>query len=358
MQAFCCLKKDIFQPIFYAGYLSQFPSLYLNNNLHLCKSMLFCIYIDNKWSLVMNKENYNSHPQKAQQTFCIREAIRDFNKDDFSLYPHANVCPDRLTRPSKETVNKARDDAQGKKTVALMAAFFTFLLPSLTRAEICTATPDCKTLGYTETSCPDGKGVRCPWNTSLMHCDQKCDCSKLGFVYPCTGDGYAGGAGNDCNGQYAICNCAAGYVWNTASKSCEFSGTGLKNGIYYCNNFVAGIQVGNESLVVSLTDFSSDMNQYEALNACSSHTFCGGTKGVLPTKEQLVQIYNNIGTVQNRLFSSGGSQFSESFYWSSTFSRTFSYQDLYYVVVPTNGRVEDVFGEPQDKNHVRCVLAL
>jgi len=47
------------------------------------------------------------------------------------------------------------------------------LIPNLTQAQ-CVATADCATLGYTETSCPNGGGVKCPWNTSLMYCGKKC----------------------------------------------------------------------------------------------------------------------------------------------------------------------------------------
>mgnify|MGYP000012298896 CR=1 FL=1 len=47
------------------------------------------------------------------------------------------------------------------------------LIPNLTLAQ-CVATADCAALGYTETSCPNGGGVRCPWNTSLMYCGKKC----------------------------------------------------------------------------------------------------------------------------------------------------------------------------------------
>ncbi len=35
-------------------------------------------------------------------------------------------------------------------------------LPTLTFAQ-CVATQDCATLGYTETSCNGGKGVKCPF---------------------------------------------------------------------------------------------------------------------------------------------------------------------------------------------------
>ena len=38
-------------------------------------------------------------------------------------------------------------------------------IPSLTFAQ-CVATQDCETLGYTETSCNGGKGVKCPFGNS------------------------------------------------------------------------------------------------------------------------------------------------------------------------------------------------
>ena len=40
------------------------------------------------------------------------------------------------------------------------------LIPNLTQAQ-CVATTDCATLGYTEKSCPDGKGLKCPFGNTF-----------------------------------------------------------------------------------------------------------------------------------------------------------------------------------------------
>ena len=90
------------------------------------------------------------------------------------------------------------------------------LLPTLAHAETCTATPDCKSLGYTETSCPSDNGVKCPWNTSLWHCDQGCaaDCENLGYKYDCKSENATGGSGQSCGGKYSSCTCSSGYKWS------------------------------------------------------------------------------------------------------------------------------------------------
>ena len=60
------------------------------------------------------------------------------------------------------------------------------LLPTLAQAETCTATPDCASLSYTQSSCPDGGGVKCPWNTSLLYCGKKCpDCPSCPACNSC-----------------------------------------------------------------------------------------------------------------------------------------------------------------------------
>lgn len=75
----------------------------------------------------------------------------------------------------------------------------------------CVTAPSCATLGYTETSCANG-GVRCPFDTTKWHCDKE-NCEVFELEYTCTGTGYLGGKGVGCNGKYAKCNCATGYVW-------------------------------------------------------------------------------------------------------------------------------------------------
>ncbi len=84
------------------------------------------------------------------------------------------------------------------------------LIPSLTQAQ-CVATTDCATLGYTEKSCPDGKGIRCPFGTTYACCSD--NCVKNGFKYECKGTGYASGVGQTCNNKYTSCTCAEGYEW-------------------------------------------------------------------------------------------------------------------------------------------------
>ena len=73
----------------------------------------------------------------------------------------------------------------------------------------CTPTPDCATMGYTETSC-DGKFVRCPFDTSKLFC-APCDST---YQYACSGAGYSGGEGRACNNKYISCICASGYEWD------------------------------------------------------------------------------------------------------------------------------------------------
>ena len=93
-------------------------------------------------------------------------------------------------------------------------------IPSLTFAQ-CVATQDCATLGYTETSCPDGTGIKCPFGnwwaciTSDSECEQQF-CDKYGFKYTCTGTNETGGS-EVCNNKYAFCSCADGYYWENGS---------------------------------------------------------------------------------------------------------------------------------------------
>ncbi len=95
------------------------------------------------------------------------------------------------------------------------------LIPSLTSAQ-CVATQDCATLGYTETSCSGGSGVKCPFGNkwACFKSDSEV-CQQYGFTLTCTGTNQTGGAGKACNGKYSECTCAAGYVWNDSSQKCE-----------------------------------------------------------------------------------------------------------------------------------------
>ncbi len=126
------------------------------------------------------------------------------------------------------------------KLFLLLGTSLSFI-PTLVSAQ-CVATQDCETLGYTETTCNGGKGVKCPFGNKWACLEECSDCAKLGFTYECkgtgekgvgqscngkyqgcscdstyqytcTGTGYAGGAGSACGGKYAQCKCAGGYAW-------------------------------------------------------------------------------------------------------------------------------------------------
>ncbi len=82
----------------------------------------------------------------------------------------------------------------------------------------CTPTPDCASIGYTETSC-ETKSVKCPFDTSKLFC-VPCDSS---FQYDCSGDYIAGGLGSTCNGKYANCECVTGATFESGNCICDSS---------------------------------------------------------------------------------------------------------------------------------------
>ena len=94
------------------------------------------------------------------------------------------------------------------------------LIPHLTFAQ-CVATQDCATLGYTETSCSGGTGVKCPFGNkwACFKSDSEV-CQQYGFTLSCTGGQI--GVGKACNGKYSECSCATGYIWNDSSQKCEY----------------------------------------------------------------------------------------------------------------------------------------
>ena len=95
------------------------------------------------------------------------------------------------------------------------------LIPNLTSAQ-CVATQDCATLGYTETSCSGGSGVKCPFGNSWACFKSDSEvCQQYGFTLSCTGSNQTG-VGKACNGKYSECTCATGYIWNDSSQKCEY----------------------------------------------------------------------------------------------------------------------------------------
>ena len=204
------------------------------------------------------------------------------------------------------------------------------LIPTLTYAQ-CVATQDCETLGYTETSCNGGKGVKCPfgnWWACIGISTE--ECSELGFTYTCSGTGYSGGSGTACNGKYTTCTCASGYNWKDGSCQKQIL-NGPDGDVYKCNGIVVGVKTADMNFYVAMKDLGY-MFWDEANSSCLNYIFCNNIKGTLPTKEQLDILYNNKAQINTLLLANGGNQISEKYHWSST-----SDTKYYYVLDMFNG---------------------
>ena len=199
------------------------------------------------------------------------------------------------------------------------------LIPNLTFAQ-CVATQDCETLGYTETSCNGGKGVKCPFGNkwACFKTDSECEqqfCDKYGFQYTCSSANETGGSGNACSGKYTSCTCASGYEWN--GSSCQQL-NGAQDELYYCNGTVVGVKTTGMDFYVAMKDLGN-MNWDNAMSQCQNYAFCGNIKGTLPTRDQLLLIYLNKSQVNSLLSTNGGTKMTEDDYWSSTYFTSQSY---------------------------------
>ena len=191
-------------------------------------------------------------------------------------------------------------------------------LPGLALGQ-CVPVQDCAALGYTETSCP-GNGVKCPFgNGWFCSGDESSICAENGFKYSCTGTGYAGGAGFACGRKYTQCMCASGYEWKNGS--CQQQAlNGVQGDLYYCDGKVVGIKAPGMNFFISVTNAKSDNSEVLNWNTAASvcqQAFCG--KGQLPSKDQLLTIYNNKFSLNTLLSANGGTKLTENRYWSSSY---------------------------------------
>ena len=213
----------------------------------------------------------------------------------------------------------------------------------------CVTTQNCVELGYTETSCPDGTGLKCPFGDTFACTGGSCanDCNKLGFKYTCTGTGYVGGSGTTCGGKYAACTCASGYGWS--GSSCILNGA--QGELYYCNGKVVGVRATGMGFYVAMKDLGL-ISQNVAIGKCQNYSFCGNVKGTLPTREQLLSIYQNKSRVNSLLSTNGGTQLTDDNYWSSTY---YGSDDCFFVDM-SDGSVHFGYNNCGSISYVRPIL--
>ena len=232
-------------------------------------------------------------------------------------------------------------------------------LPTLSLAQ-CVATQDCATLGYTETSCNGGKGVKCPFGNKWACLGANEEevrnklCQELGFTLTCTGTGYAGGAGSACGGKYAQCTCASGYEWKDGVCQRKEVLNGVDGDVYKCNGKVVGIKTGDMNFYVAMNDLG-EMTWTGAASRCQNYSFCGNLKGTLPTKDQLLTMYNNKSSLNSLLSTNRGTNFSNGYYWSSTFYDYYGGRS-YGLVSMSDGNVRNGNDYSTNYNYVRPVL--
>ncbi len=217
----------------------------------------------------------------------------------------------------------------------------------------CVATQDCATLGYTETSCNGGKGVKCPFGNKWFCFETENEfktrlCSELGFTLDCFGENQTG-SNYSCNGKYNYCNCADGYSWKNGKceKTEQVQNGAVGDLYYYCNGKVVGIKAPNMNFYVAMKDLGY-IDWSNANNSCQNYSFCNNLKGSLPTKDQLVIIYNNKSFLNTLFLANEGTKLTENWYWSSTLNGSRPYRvfmsdgEIYGGILDYDGNVRPI----------------
>ena len=227
----------------------------------------------------------------------------------------------------------------------------------------CTPTPDCVSMGYTETSC-EGDSLKCPFDITKLYCIP-CDSS---FKYNCVGDNIIGGIGPSCNGKYASCSCSdaeytfsngecigpkcpVGYIYYS-DKSCSADLDNSKTAIGIVvkgDKYIAALNVpdmrwasssvdvsgitettdssvaktdynGKANTLAILETFPSDTTSNNAAVYCNSYTTEGTSAGdwYLPAMGELYNyIYLNYAKIKAG-WDKVGTTISNSYFWSSS----------------------------------------
>ena len=269
------------------------------------------------------------------------------------------------------------------RNITLLTGTMLFLpMTAMAQSSNCTPSPDCASLGYTESSCPDGAGVKCPWGNTWFCTKEKCDTS---YQYTCSGTGYAGGSGETCNGKYKSCTCADGYEWkdgrceepkpewgkcNGSAKNCNIGDILYSDGTCSAQNIsdktpiavvvykspdgncgqamalkIVGSMAwsGNNPDISERNNFTSDSSASMDFKSCENTVVIttDGTNNIypaawaaheyktegteagdwcLPAAGIITSIKNNMSAINNGFYIAGGTQIEKNYhhYWSSS----------------------------------------
>ena len=208
----------------------------------------------------------------------------------------------------------------------------------------------CSGTGYSggSGSACGGKYTKCTCKSPYTWTSGACKCPST-YKYTCSGTGYSGGSGTACGGKYTKCNCSSGYEWKNGSCQQQIL-NGAQGDLYYCNGTVVGVKTSGMGFYVSMRDLGT-MNWDNANSQCSSYVFCDNVKGTLPTKAELLTLYDKKSTVNSLLSANGGTQLTNDSYWSSTLGNKY-----YYIVNMTDGYIDGNLSIIYNNYNTRPVL--
>ena len=194
--------------------------------------------------------------------------------------------------------------------VSLLLMTFSFASNGVAE-ESCTQVPTCEELGYTKTSCPYRKALKCPFDQSKLFCGVEKKC-PAGYIY---------------------------YSDNTCSE-------------YYDNRKrVIGVVV-ERGLIVDIADVPYLMHWSDAMSECEN-TDKGDKMAHLPTAEEAQKIHNNVGAINAGLAKiSGAEELSDALHWTSSENIYFDTQAQEYRFLSGQGYQANKV----DSHPVRCVF--
>ena len=227
----------------------------------------------------------------------------------------------------------------------LFVAPFTFGESGEVSAQ-CVATTDCASLGYTETSCPNG-GIKCPFGTTWSCKDNNQNISVSSNLGTCSGNAKNCHIGDilnhdgTCSENIVSGKAPIGVVVYIDSKNCGFAMTAhpVDRSVFWATSYRTLVNSAKPNATDAVKDFDSCANTQKMLEIIGldnsfSHgpyaldivttyapAVAPGTKGkwCLPAAGVLNSLIQNIDRISSTITKIGGAGFSSTTgIWSST----------------------------------------